>query len=106
MEYIDPLSGGAAIPTISTYLQLVPAGTKTKPYRSTAGAIVSVVEGHGKVSVVFGNDSASFEYSPRDICAIPGWQFAQIEAGEDSILFYASDQAAQQKLGVWREQRG
>jgi gentisate 1,2-dioxygenase len=103
MQYIDPTTGGPAIPTIATFLQLVPAGFTTAPYRSTASAIVTVVRGRGRLR--FG-DGAAFDYAPQDVWVVPSWQRVTLTAVEDSVLFSASDEAVHRKLGVWREQRG
>jgi gentisate 1,2-dioxygenase len=45
LAYVNPLTGKSAIPTIATYLQLLPAGFRTKGYRTTSGTTYSVVEG-------------------------------------------------------------
>lgn len=111
MEYVDPTTGGPAIPTISTFMQLVPAGFSTKRFRTTAGTIHSVVEGRGQVRIASAASDGDelehvLDYARRDIWSLPSWQFIEIEAIEDSIIFSASDEAVQRKLGVWREQRG
>ena len=41
----------------------------------------------------------------RDTWAVPSWQPMTIHASDESVLFTASDEAVQRKLGVWREQR-
>lgn len=105
MEYIDPSCGAAAIPTMSTFMQLLPKGFKTRPYKCTSGAVFSVVEGHGKVTIGSGEDAARFDYQPRDIWAVPSWQPMTIEAIDESFIFSASDRVVQEKLGLWREQR-
>jgi len=105
MEYIDPTTGGPAVPTISTFLQLLPQGFATTPYRATASSVVTVVRGRGRVTVGRGSDAAAFEYGPRDLWVVPSWQHASISAVEESVLFCASDEAVHRKLGVWREQR-
>jgi gentisate 1,2-dioxygenase len=106
MQYIDPTTGGPAIPTISTFLQLVPAGFATAPYRTTASGIVSVVRGRGRVTIGAGTAARAFDYGPKDLWAVPSWQPVSIAATEESVLFCASDEAVHRKLGVWREQRG
>lgn len=106
MEYIDPTTGGPAIPTISTFLQLVPAGLATAPYRSTASMIVMAVRGRGRVTVGRGADAVSFDYEPSDVWAVPSWRHVAVEAADESVLFAASDEAVHRKLGVWREERG
>lgn len=106
MEYIDPTSGGPAIPTLSTFLQLVPQGFATAPYRATASAVVTVVRGRGRVRI--GADAAArdFHYEAKDLWVVPSWQPMSIAADEETVLFVASDEAVHRKLGFWREQRG
>jgi gentisate 1,2-dioxygenase len=104
MEYIDPTTGGPAIPTISTFLQLLPKGFATAPYRATPSRIVAVVRGRGRVTVDRGDERYTFEYGPKDLWAVPSWHSVRIEAAEESVLFSASDEAVHRKLGVWREQ--
>jgi gentisate 1,2-dioxygenase len=106
MEYIDPTGGGPAIPTISTFLQLVPQGFVTEPYRSTASAVYAVVAGRGTVTLGRGDGRRELAYGPRDLFAAPSWQPLAIRADEESVLFSATDEATQRKLNVWRERRG
>jgi gentisate 1,2-dioxygenase len=105
MEYIDPTTGGPAIPTISTFLQLLPQGFATTPYRTTASSVVAVVRGRGQVTIGAGPDARVFEYGPKDLWAVPSWQPVSIAAVDESVLFCASDEAVHHKLGVWRERR-
>jgi gentisate 1,2-dioxygenase len=105
MEYIDPTTGGPAIPTLSTFLQLIPKGFATTAYRATASSVVTVVRGRGRVTIGAGVGAVTFEYGPRDLWAVPSWHHVSIGADEESVLFSASDEAVHRKLGVWREQR-
>jgi gentisate 1,2-dioxygenase len=105
MEYIDPTTGGPAIPTISTFLQLVPQGFTTRAVAATSSAVFCVVAGRGRVTVGSGEAAREFDYQPRDLWAVPSWQDLAIHADEESVLFSASDEAAQRKLGLWRERR-
>lgn len=106
MEYIDPTTGGPAIPTISTFMQLLPAGFLGKPYRSTAGTIYCVVEGTGSVEVSDENGTTTMRYGPWDIFVVPSWKFSVMKPDVETVIFSASDQAMQTKLGLWREERG
>jgi gentisate 1,2-dioxygenase len=101
MEFINPLTGGPAMPTIGTFMQLLPKGFRSSPYRSTDGAVYSVAEGEGKVTI--GGETFAFE--PRDTFVVPPWQAASIEAAGECVLFSFSDRPAQQALGLWRELR-
>ena len=102
MQYINPASGGPAMPSIATFLQLLPKGFSGVPYRSTDAAIYAVAEGTGR-SVV-GNDT--FDWGPRDVFVVPSWVRHTHEARSDAVLFSASDRPLHQKLDVWREERG
>jgi gentisate 1,2-dioxygenase len=101
MKYINPVNGSWAMPTISTWLQLLPKGLKTAPYRSTDSAVFTVVEGRGRSSV----GGETFEWGPHDIFVAPSWMAHVHEASEDAVLFIYSDRVVQEKLDLWRESR-
>jgi gentisate 1,2-dioxygenase len=100
MRFVNPASGGHALPTIGAFMQLLPKGFCGKPYRQTDGAIYAVVEGHGQ-SVV---GDRTFNWGPRDIFVVPSWVPVAHEASDEAVLFSMSDRPAQQALGFWREQ--
>jgi gentisate 1,2-dioxygenase len=102
MQFVNPLTGGYAMPTIGSFIQLLPAGFATGRYRSTDGTVFSVVEGRGKVRIA----DESFDFEPRDTFVVPSWHAASIEAREECVLFSYSDRPAQVALGLWRELRG
>jgi gentisate 1,2-dioxygenase len=102
MNYINPLTGGAAMPTMTCSMQLLPRGFTTAPYRCTAGTVLSVVEGRG--SARFGAEC--FEFVARDHLVAPSWHQQVIEAQEDCVIFSFSDRVVQEKLDFFREQRG
>jgi len=101
MRYVNPVNGGWAMPTLATWMQLLPRGFETRPYRSTDGTIYSVVEGHGSTRV----GDQVFEWGPRDHFVVPSWFTAQHAASEDAVLFSFSDRAVQDKLDLFREER-
>jgi gentisate 1,2-dioxygenase len=105
MEFVDPTTGGPAIPTISTFVQLLPAGFESARYRSTESTIYCVIEGAGKAVVGDGDDREELRYAPRDIFVLPCWHTHAFVADRETVLFSASDRAAQIRLGLWREQR-
>jgi len=105
-EYLDTTTGEPAIPTLSTFLALLPAGFRTEPHRGTASAIYAVVEGSGRAHVGHSRRVTTLPFGPRDIWAVPSWQPLVIEVDSDVVVFSASDEVVQRKVGVWREQRG
>lgn len=100
-KYINPMNGDYAMPTIATFIQLVPKGFKTQPYRSTDSTVFACIEGKGKTSVA----GQTLEWGPRDIFVIPSWEKHAHEASEEAVLFSFSDRSVQQKLGIWREEK-
>jgi gentisate 1,2-dioxygenase len=102
MKYINPVDGGWAMPTISTWMQLLPKDFKSMPYRSTDSVIFVCVEGHGKTIV----GSQTFDWGPHDVWTVPSWQFYEHVAATDAVIFSFSDRVAQEKLDFFREQRG
>ena len=101
MRYVNPLDGGWAMPTMATMIRLLPQGFATQPYRSSDSTIFIVVEGHGELRV----GPQRFALTPHDIAVIPGWLAYTLLASDDCVVFPYSDRAAQEKLGLFREQR-
>ena len=102
MNYINPLNGESAMPTISTAMRLIPKGFDTETYRTTAGTVFAVVEGSGKVTI----GDSQFAFKGKDLFVAPTWHATRIEADEDCVIFTYSDQVVQEKLDLFREQRG
>jgi gentisate 1,2-dioxygenase len=102
LRYVNPASGDWAMPTIGTFVQLLPKGFSTRPYRSTDGTVFVAVEGRGETRV----GDAVLGWQPRDIFVVPSWMQACHHAEAESVLFSFSDRPVQEKLGLWREARG
>lgn len=102
MRYANPNDGGHAMPTIGAFIQLLPAGFKTRRYRATDATVFVCVEGKGKTQI----GRQSIDWGPRDIFVMPSWHSVVHEAAEDSVLFSFSDRPVQEKLALWREKRG
>ena len=47
-----------------------------------------------------------FRWRPRDIFVAPSWTPVSHQAEDEAVLFSYSDRPVQEKLGLWREQRG
>jgi gentisate 1,2-dioxygenase len=100
LHYIDPTDGGAATPTMDAAMRLLPKGFKGNDYRATDGLVYCAIEGAGRV--IF--DDHSFAFAERDVFVAPGWHRHRIDCPGGAMLFSVSDRAAQQKLGLWREE--
>ncbi|WPG41525.1 gentisate 1,2-dioxygenase [Variovorax sp. EBFNA2] len=101
IRYINPTTGGDALPTISAGMRLLPDGFKTSPYRSTDGSVIVLVEGSLRATVA----DKEITLSPKDVLAIPAWASVTLEASGETVLFNFSDAPVHQKLGLWREER-
>ncbi|MGY2491873.1 gentisate 1,2-dioxygenase [Cupriavidus sp. CP313] len=101
MRYTNPVDGGWAMPTIATMIRLLPSGFSTAPYRSTDSTVFVCVEGSGHIMV----GDKRLEFAPHDIVVVPGWSRYTLHANSDLVLFSYSDRVAQEKLGLFREQR-
>ncbi|MCP4330687.1 MAG: gentisate 1,2-dioxygenase [Alphaproteobacteria bacterium] len=102
MRYVNPVDGGWAMPTMGTSIQLLPKGFATTPYRSTDATVFSAVEGKGRLAV----GDVTLEWGPRDVFVVPAWAWNYFEADEDAVVFSFSNRPVQEKLGLFREQRG
>ena len=101
MQFVNPLTGGFAMPTIGAFIQLLPHAFRSRPYRSTDGTIYSVAEGAGIVKI----GTESFQFARRDTFVVPSWQPVVFETTEETVLFSYSDRPAQAALGLLREHR-
>src|SRR5256886_10398474 len=83
LQYTNPVTGDWAMPTIGTFLQLLPKGFKGKAYRSSDSTVYAVVEGKGRCRV--GGEILVF--GPRDVFVCPSWLPYNLEADEQAVLF-------------------
>lgn len=100
MRYVNPITGQYPMPTMAAFLQLLPADFKGKAYRSTDSTVYCVKEGVGR-SVI---EDTVIEWKQNDVFVVPSWAKVSHEVAERSVLFSFSDRAAQQALGLWREE--
>ena len=101
MRYINPLTGGDAIPTMSTFMQMLPAGFETKLYRSTDSTVFVPVEGTGCTTV----GGRTFDWEPHDVIVIPSWMKYTHKADWQAVIFSYSDRGPQELLGYRREEK-
>ena len=101
MRYTNPRTGDWAMPTIGTFLQLLPAGFTTTRYRSTDATVFTCVEGEGRTTI----GDTVLEWKPKDIFVVPSWRPVVHEASSQSVLFSYSDRPVQEKLALFREDR-
>ena len=101
MQFINPATGGPAMPTIGTTIQWLPAGFRGAGYRCTDGTVFHVIEGSGACRV----GDTVLRFGPRDTFVVPSWTEHRLSADGECVLFTFSDRPVQRALGVWREWR-
>lgn len=99
LEFQNPATGEAVMPTISAHVRSLPAGFETRMRRSTEGAVFTVVEGRGSVEI----DGESFALEKRDMIVVPSWAAARWSSTSRLVLFAYSDRTVQEKLSLYRE---
>ncbi|HZT52573.1 MAG TPA: cupin domain-containing protein, partial [Stellaceae bacterium] len=102
LEYVNPVDGGSVLPTMSAFMQLLPAGFRGAAFQTTASFVYAAIEGTGRTTI----GGRVFEWQPRDIFAVPSWYPHHHEADGEAVLYSFSDRVVQTKLGLLRERRG
>lgn len=101
LRYINPLDGGWAMPTIATWLTHIPRGFETRAQRATDGRTIVCAEGE----IVLDVGGKTFTLGESDIAVVPAWTWHSLRANKNAVAFTFSDRSAQEKLGIWREER-
>jgi len=102
LRYTNPVSGDYAMPTIGSFIQLLPKAFHGSRYRSTDATVIVPIEGRGRTRI----GDTVLEWGPKDIFVVPSWQWFTHEAEGEAVLFSCSDRPIQEKLDLWREDRG
>jgi gentisate 1,2-dioxygenase len=91
--------GSPALATVALYMMRLKPGTSTSPFRTTASAIYSVVEGEGKTIV---EGSTTLEWRRGDVFVVPSWWTHSHRTEKGAVLFRVTDEPALTKLGFLR----
>lgn len=101
MEYTNPYTGGPTLPTMSSYLQLLRAGERTRAHRHTSSTVYHVAEGRGH-SVVRGE---RLDWEENDTFVVPAWSWHEHASdGGEAVLFSFSDRPIMRAFGLEREE--
>jgi gentisate 1,2-dioxygenase len=101
MEYVNPLTGGHAIPTLASYLTLLPAGGKSKAERHTPSKVYCVLEGSGH-SIINGD---RYDWEENDFFVVPSWHWYEHFADSGDVVLYSmSDWPIYEPFGLIRHE--
>ena len=103
LEYQNPLTGGPALPTMGTMLQMLRPGARTAAHRHTGSVVYYVVEGEGATAM----GDKTFEWGRGDFMALPPWvphRHTNASARDRAVLFQVNDFPVLKALGLHREE--
>jgi 1-hydroxy-2-naphthoate dioxygenase len=103
LEYVNPMTGGPTLPTISCWVQRLRPGQETAPHRHTSSAVYFVVRGEGSTVV----DGTELAWGRHDSFVVPNWShhhFVNRSSSEDAVLFSVNDIPAMRALGLYYEE--
>lgn len=99
LRYLNPATGGPAMPTLDCYATRLERGATTRPRRVTHNQICLVVSGEGSSTV----GEKTFEWSPHDVFTVPHWSWASHRArSAHADLFLVTDRAVFEALELLR----
>jgi len=102
MEFINPYTGGPALPTMACWIQLIRPAVRTRAHRQTNSAVYQVFEGSGATII----NGTRFDWKKGDMFVVPPWSWHEHANPTDSeaILFSIQDTPVMTAFGLYREQ--
>jgi gentisate 1,2-dioxygenase len=102
LRYVNPVTGGPTLPTLSCEIQMLRPGETTKAHRHTSTAIYHVFKGNGFTVI----DDVRYDWTTGDSFTVPLWRRHRhgSAAGEPSVLFVMNDKPVMDALGFYREE--
>jgi gentisate 1,2-dioxygenase len=102
LEYVNPITGGAALPTMDCHAQMLRGGEETKTHRHTSGVVYFVIEGEGET--IAGDQE--LRWSKGDGFVVPNWcpHRHRNLVRDDALLFSVSDAPLLKAAQLYREE--
>jgi gentisate 1,2-dioxygenase len=100
VEYVNPIDGRPALPTMGCHMARLVPGGRTAPVRRVGSEIWVVYAGEGE-SVIGGT---RFRWSTGDAFVVPSWVPVEHEAHTPSDLFRIDDAPVMRALELYREE--
>jgi gentisate 1,2-dioxygenase len=100
LEFINPTTGGPAMPTLGCEMHRLRPNQRTPTSRKVGSSIHVVFKGAGTTVI----NGQSFEWSRGDVLVTPSWSAVDHLAHEPSDLFTVTDRPILEALHIYREQ--
>lgn len=102
LEYVNPMTGGSALPTMRCCVQSLRPGFEGQAHSRSSSTVYFVIEGEGTTVV----DGKELNWGPRDVIAVPNASTRQHfnrSANKRAVLFSVSDAPLLEAIGLYRE---
>jgi len=103
MEYVNPLTGGSTLPTLSCWIQLLKPSQRTQSHRHTSTVLYHAFRGRGTTVI----NGQKFDWEQGDNFVVPLWHWhehANTSTSDDAILFSMNDAPVLKPFGLYREE--
>ena len=103
MEYVNPLTGGSTLPTLSCWIQMLTPGQRTQSHRHTSTVLYHAFSGSGTTMI----NGQPYDWEKGDSFVVPLWHWhehANRSSSEDAILFSMNDAPVLEPFGLFREE--
>jgi gentisate 1,2-dioxygenase len=103
LEYVNPVTGGSTLPTMSCRIQMLRPSEQTKSHRHTSTSIYHAFRGNGTTMI----NGQPFHWEKGDSFVVPLWSWHEHANGsstEEAILFSMHDEPILRAFGLYREE--
>jgi gentisate 1,2-dioxygenase len=102
LEFVNPVTGGPTLPTMSCRVQMLRPSEKTRAHRHTSTSIYHAFRGSGTTMI----NGEAFHWQKGDTFIVPLWawhEHANSSATAEAILFSMHDDPILKAFGLYRE---
>jgi gentisate 1,2-dioxygenase len=100
LEFVNPTTGGPALPTLGCEMHRLVPGQRTPPRRKVGSSVYVAFSGSGHTVI----NGERFDWERGDCFVTPSWSAVEHEAAEPADLFAVSDRPVLQALHLFREE--
>jgi gentisate 1,2-dioxygenase len=103
LEYVNPVTGGSTLPTLSCCIQMLRLGERTRSHRHTSTSIYHVFRGSGTTII----NGEPFHWENGDTFVVPLWSWHEhtnTSTTEEALLFSMHDTPILKAFGLYREE--
>jgi gentisate 1,2-dioxygenase len=103
MEYVNPLTSGSTLPTLSCWIQMLKPAQRTQSHRHTSTVLYHAFRGSGTTVI----NGQPFDWEKGDSFVVPLWHWhehANRSSSEEAVLFSMNDAPMLKPFGLYREE--